>query len=282
MAAGAGDRTGSRANLAPAWWHETEGTMVGEYVDAGGVRTYYEVHGGGEPLVLLHGGLATAESWAMQVPAFAGRYRVYVPERRGHGRTPDVAGPITYGAMADDTAAFLDALGVRAARLIGWSDGAVVGVLLALRRPELAGRLVAIGQYLNPSGEAPGARAMLDRWGENPPEEVREVYDRVSPDGPGHFPTVLGKVARMWREEPDIPLADLAGIRAPVLVMQGDDDLVKVEHSAAIASALPDAQLAVVPGASHGLPLEKPELVNRIVLEFLDDRRPEKLLPLRG
>ena len=95
-----------------------------EYVNAGGVRTYYEIHGEGESLVLLHGGLATAESWAMQIPALAERYRVYVPERRGHGRTPDVAGPMTYEMMAEDTAAFLDAAGTGTAHLVGWSDGA--------------------------------------------------------------------------------------------------------------------------------------------------------------
>jgi pimeloyl-ACP methyl ester carboxylesterase len=108
---------------------------VGEYVNVGDVRTYYEVHGGGEPVVLLHGGFGTVESWAMQTPALAERYRVYVPERRGHGRTPDVNGPITYETMAADTAAFLEAAGTGAAHLVGWSDGAVVGMLVALRRP---------------------------------------------------------------------------------------------------------------------------------------------------
>jgi pimeloyl-ACP methyl ester carboxylesterase len=99
---------------------------VGEYVNAGGVRTFYEVRGEGEPLVLLHSGLATTESWAMRIPALAQRYRVYVPERRGHGRTPDVDGPITYETMA---------AGTGPAHLVGWSDGAVVGMLVALRRP---------------------------------------------------------------------------------------------------------------------------------------------------
>jgi pimeloyl-ACP methyl ester carboxylesterase len=81
---------------------------MGEYVNAGDVRTYYEVHGSGEPVVLLHGGFGTVESWTMQTPVLAERYRVYVPERRGHGRTPDVEGPITYETMAADTTAFLD------------------------------------------------------------------------------------------------------------------------------------------------------------------------------
>jgi len=255
---------------------------VGEYVNAGGVRTYYEVYGEGEPLVLLHGGLATAESWAMQVPALAERYRVYVPERRGHGRTPDVEGPITYEMMAADTAAFLDAAGTGAAHLVGWSDGAVVGMLVALRRPKLVRKLVVIGQYFNADGEVPEFRAMIDYWDSNLPEELHEVYDRVSPDGPEHFPVVLEKMMRMWREEPDIALLELAGVRAPALVMQGDDDIVKVEHSAAVSATLPDAQLAVIPGTSHMAPLEKPDLVNRLILGFLSDHRPEKMMSLRG
>src|SRR5688500_9883761 len=218
---------------------------------------------------MLHGGLATAESWAMQMPALAERYRLYVPERRGHGRTPDIEGPITYEMMAADTAAFLEAAGTGAVHLVGWSDGAVVGMLVALRRPELVRKLAVLGQYFNFEGEVPEFRAMVDHWGSDLPEEFHEVYDRVSPDGPEHFHVVLEKMMRMWREEPDIALSELAGVRAPVLLMQGDDDIVTVEHSAALAATLPEAQLAVVPGSSHMVPLEKPVLVNRLILKRL-------------
>jgi pimeloyl-ACP methyl ester carboxylesterase len=255
---------------------------MGEYVNAGGIRTYYETYGDGEPIVLLHGGLATAESWAMQIPALAERHRVYVPERRGHGRTPDVAGPMTYEMMAADTAAFLDAAGTGTAHLVGWSDGAVVGMLVALRRPELVRKLVVIGQYFNFDGQVPQFRAMIDYWGYNLPEELHELYDRVSPDGPEHFPVVLEKMMRMWREEPEISLPELAGVGAHALVMQGDDDIVKVEHSTALAATLPDAQLAVIPGSSHMAPLEKPDLVNRLILDFLSGYQPEKMMALRG
>ncbi len=92
----------------------------------------------------------------------------------------------------------------------------------------------------------------------------------------------MKKLMRMWREEPNIALPELEGIRAPTLVMQGDDDIVKVEHSATVAATLPDAQLAVVPGSSHMAPLEKPDLVNRLILDFLIDHQPEKMMSLRG
>jgi pimeloyl-ACP methyl ester carboxylesterase len=171
---------------------------------------------------------------------------------------------------------------VRAAHLVGWSDGAVVGMLLALRRPELVRKLVVIGQYFNADGQVPEFRAMIDYWDSNLPEALHEGYDRVSPDGPEHFPVVLEKMMRMWREEPNIALSELAGVRAPTLVMQGDDDIVEVEHSAALAATLADAQLAVLPGSSHMAPLEKPDLVNRLILGFLSDPQPEKMMSLRG
>jgi len=264
------------------WYEATKGVGVGEYMNAGGVRTYYEAYGDGEPLVLLHGGLSTAESWAMQIPALAERYRVYVPERRGHGHTPDVAGPITHEIMAADTAAFLDEAGTGSAHLVGWSDGAVVGMLVALRRPELVRKLVVIGQYFNFDGQVPAFRAMLDQWEYSLPDGLREAYDLVSPDGHEHFPMVMEKMMRMWREEPDIAFSELAGVRAPTLVMQGDDDIVEVEHSAALTATLPDAQLAVVPGASHIAPMEKPDLVSRLILDFLGNQQPEKMMALRG
>ena len=133
------------------------------YVDVAGLNTWHEVSGEGDPVVLLHGGFVGASSWASQAPALAGAgYRVYVPERRGHGHTPDVAGPMTYSVMAEDTIAYLDQVIGRPAHLIGWSDGAVVALLVAQRRPELVGHMVLIGQYYNSAGRVPGSS--LDRW----------------------------------------------------------------------------------------------------------------------
>jgi pimeloyl-ACP methyl ester carboxylesterase len=121
---------------------------------------------------------------------------------------------------------------------------------------------------------------MTEAWAAEPPEELRMCYDPYSPDGPGHFPVVFAKMMRLWREEPALDLAELAKIEAPTLVMQGDDDVVTVEHSAAVVRAVADAQPAVVPGASHALPLERPDLVNRLILEFLAAERPPSLMPL--
>ncbi len=253
------------------------------YVTVSGLRTYYEVHGAGRPVVLLHGGGMSAESWAQQVPALAEHYRVFVPERRGHGRTPDAEGPMSYAGMADETAALLDELGLREARVVGWSDGGAVAMHLALRRPDLVSKMVVIGAFANNDGATEGSAALLSGGEESLAmlhQMFEPLYTALSPDGPGHFKVVLEKWLRMWQEGPLLEVAELAGIGVPVLVMQGDHDGVRVEHSAQIARTVPDAQLAVVPGTSHTLPLEKPDLVNRMLLDFLGDEPAPMLFDL--
>ncbi len=242
----------------------------GEYVDAGGVRTYYELAGDGDPLILLHGGMCTVETLDAQTPALARRYRVYVPERRGHGRTADLDGPITYEVMAADTIAFMEAVGSGRAHLVGYSDGALVALLVALQRPELVDRLVLIGQYVNFEYLRPELEAMMGALTADVlPPMLRELYAAASPDGPEHFEVVFDKLAAVWRSDPGIAFARLADVQAPTLVLLGDRDAISLEHAAAMQRALPVAQLGVVPGATHALPMEKPELTNRLMLDFL-------------
>jgi pimeloyl-ACP methyl ester carboxylesterase len=241
------------------------------YVDAGGLRTYYEVVGAGEPLVLLHGGLFPIETIGGLTACLAERFRVYLPERRGHGRTPDVEGPITYEVMAEDTVAFLEAVGLGSADVVGWSDGALVGMLVAMLRPDLVRRLVMIGMHVNPDGQPPEAREMqkLDRMPDIIPQEVKDLYAAVSPDGSGHWQVVVDKMWRMWQTEPRIELGELVNVAVPTLLILGEHDLTTVEHGEAMARAMPDARLEVVARASHGLPMDEPELVSRLVFGFL-------------
>ena len=240
------------------------------YVEVGGLRTWHEVQGEGQPVVLLHGAFAGASSWSAQTPVLArAGYKVHVPERRGHAHTPDVPGPLTYGVMADDTVAYLDGVVGGPARLVGWSDGAVVALLVALRRPDLVDRQVLIGQYYNSSGKVSGGLVdQLTAGGDQVMGFLRTQYDQVSPDGPEHFPVVYAKMLQMIETEPELELASLAAVGAPTLVLQGDRDEVTLEHGAAVASALPEGRLAVVPG-THLLPLENPDVVNALLLWFL-------------
>jgi pimeloyl-ACP methyl ester carboxylesterase len=238
------------------------------YVDANGVHTYYEEYGAGDPLLLLHGGLSSADDMGMQTPALSERYRVILPERRAHGRTADVDGPITYDLMAADTIALMEALGTGPAHLVGWSDGGNVALLVAIKRPDLVRKVVAMGSHFagdeyeasvpplfQPDG--PVIAAMRDGWVER------------SPDGADHFPVVLEKMTACWFETYDIPGDQLARIAVPTLIMVGDDDIIRFEHTLDLYETIPDALLAVIPGASHLTPIEKPELVNRLILDFL-------------
>ena len=245
------------------------------YVDVNGLPTWHEVHGDGPPGVLLHGAFAGASSWAAQAPALArAGYRVHVPERRGHAHTPDVEGPLTYGVMADDTVAYLDRVVGGPAHLVGWSDGAVVGLLVAQRRPDLVDRLVLIGQYYNSSGKVPGGLTdQLGAGGDQVMGFLRTEYDQVSPDGPDHFPVVFAKMLEMLATEPELDLGSLAEVGAPTLVLQGDRDEVTLDHGAAVAAALPQGRLAVLPG-THLLPMESPEVVNPLLLWFLRSPQP--------
>lgn len=240
------------------------------YLDVAGSCTYYEVTGEGEPVVLLHGGLSGAGAWVGQVPTLVDAgFRVWTPERRGHGHTPDTAEPFTYASMVGETVTFLEAVVHARAHLVGWSDGAVVAARVAATFPELVDRLVLVGQYFDASGKVPdGLADSLDALLEHPPAVLVASYAAVSPDGPEHFPEVLRKTVDLWTREPDVPPGTLSSIQAPALVLQGDRDEVLLEHSAAVAATLPGGRLAVLPG-THALPLESPGPVNALLVDFL-------------
>ena len=252
------------------------------YADVNGVHMYYEESGAGDPVILLHGGFGGAHLFGAQVPTFAERYRVLVPEQRGRGHTPDVEGPISYQILADDIVAFLERSVGEPAHLVGVSDGGIVGLLVAIQRPELLRKLVTVGANFHRDGLLGGSM-----WTDASPDDAawaraRQQYAVVSPDGPDHFAVVFAKLHRMWREEPTLTESDLARIPIPVLVMAADDDVVVHGHTVRLYEALAHGQLAVIPGASHGVFLEKPELVNRIVLDFLaEEGDPQTIMPVR-
>ena len=240
------------------------------YVDVAGVSTYYEVSGQGDPVVMLHGALSGADGWSLQVPALVSAgFSVWLPERRGHGHTPDTSEPFSYRSMALETAAFLHTVVGQRCHLVGWSDGAVVAALVAMTSPELVDRVVLIGQYYDLAGALPdGLTGHLIALRDDPPGFLRGSYDQVSPDGPEHFVAVYAKTVAMISTEPQIALTELAAIAAPTLVLQGDRDEVRLEHSVAVAAAIPQARLAVLPG-THALPIESPSVVNALLVDFL-------------
>lgn len=240
-------------------------------VDLGGVRTWYAVDGVGAPLVYLHGGFSDADELKPVRAQYAARFQVYSPDRRGHGRTPDVDGPIEFERTSADTVAFLEEVVGGPADLVGFSDGATTALHVALRRPDLVRRMVMISGQYHRKGLLPGMfgddlDAAVTAMVGSP---LAQRYGRVSPDGPEHFPVVARKVMHSTFEEPRLDVGELSRVRARTLVVSGDDDVVALEHTLEIYRGIPDAELAVVPGTSHVLILEKPELVARLVLDFL-------------
>jgi pimeloyl-ACP methyl ester carboxylesterase len=249
------------------------------YVDILGHPTWVTVGTEKDPTVLLlHGGLSNSDVLLDAMGAQLGEsYRVAAFDRRGHGRTADTDAPFHYAAMADETIAFLEQLG-GPAHLIGWSDGGNVGLLVAMRRPDLVGRLVVIGSNYHHDGLLP-----LPTDDDSPLlEMLLQSYGERSPDGADHFGDVVGKTLTMFATEPELTVDDLRRVSVPVLVLVGDDDAIALSHTCSLYESIPGAQLAVVPGASHTLPMEQPEETVRIINRFLTgDATPTTLMPIR-
>ncbi|GAA1614030.1 alpha/beta fold hydrolase [Actinoplanes couchii] len=242
------------------------------YLRIGESDMYSEITGDGEPVLLLHGGWCSLESLRAQSDALISDHRVAAFERPGHGRTADIDGDYDYPGMVADTLAYLGTIGVPSAHIVGYSDGAIIGLLLALDHPERVRSLTAISANLDPSGftDSPGTVLKPPRRAkEEGPDRERMHYDRLSPDGPEHADVVLAKLFRLWTTEPHIKPADLARITAPVLVMAGDRDTVRPDHTLLIAASIPGAQLCLVPGTSHALVAERPELISALIEDFL-------------
>jgi pimeloyl-ACP methyl ester carboxylesterase len=179
--------------------------------------------------------------------------------------------------MTTDTVAFLEAVIGRPAHLVGCSDGAIVALLVARRRPDLVRRLVLVAGVFHLDGWVPSA---IDP-NIDPPEFLAQLYGEVSPDGLEHYPLVVAKLARMHVTEPTLAPDDLNEVTARTLVMVGDDDEVTLEHAIETYRALPDAELMVAPGTSHGLLVEKPDLCNRVILDFLTKDPVPTMAPIR-
>ena len=253
---------------------------MGELIDVRGVSTWHEVSGTGEPVVLLHGGLTHGDSWALQLPDIVeAGYRVHVPDRRGHGRSPDTDAPFHYQAMAEETIAYLEDVVGGPAHLVGHSDGAITILLAAIARPDLVKRLVLIGGNFHHEGLVP----KLNEFAADDPDVVYlgALYAEVSPDGADHWPVVHRKTVEMFHSEPTLSTADLAHITAPTLVLAGDDDIAYLSHTVEMFEALPDAQLGIIPGSSHIVIMEQPDLVNRLIISFLTETTPAQLMPRR-
>jgi pimeloyl-ACP methyl ester carboxylesterase len=235
------------AAVGPISWH---------WAKINGHRIYYAVGGNGATLVMLHGGGDSGEhSFERQIGIFSEQHRIVAPDQVGQGRTPDVAGPLSYSGMMQDTATLLQQLKLRNVDVVGFSDGGILALMLAVRHPELVRRLVISGVNVSPEGltaqNLEGLRAAQTRK----PRTIDE------------------KLAKLWLTSPtesELNLSMLAEIQQPVLVISGDRDAITLEHTLQIFHALPRAELCVLPGTDHLTFSGRSEWLNPIISAFLD------------
>lgn len=266
---------------------EEKGRSAGRYADVNGLRMYYEIHGDGPPLVLLHGALSGIESsFGRLLPSLARTRRVVAVEQQGHGHTADRDRPLSYGQMADDTIALLDRLGVENTDVLGYSMGAGVALELAVRRPALVRRLVLVSLAYNSDGLYPrileAERTMKPGDLEGTPWQAE--YARVAPN-PRDWPALIEKAARLDTEFEGWPAEAVRSIAAPTLIVIGDADVVRPEHAVEMlrllgggvpgeVAGLPRSRLAVLPGTTHVTMMERADWLAPMVEEFLDATLP--------
>jgi pimeloyl-ACP methyl ester carboxylesterase len=231
------------------------------------IQMYYAVYGEGDPVLLIHGGLAHADVWGFQVPALAQDHKVIVADSRGHGRSTRSEQPFGYKLMADDYLALLDHLGIDKVALIGWSDGGVIGLDIAIRHPERLSGLYAVGANYVPEGiketfaTDPTFNAAMERTSGD--------YARLSPT-PGEFDAFVEQISQMWATQPHYTKEQLQAIPVRTVIFSGDhDEAIKLEHTEEMAELIPNARLEIMKDASHFAMWQQPGAFNASVQNFL-------------
>jgi pimeloyl-ACP methyl ester carboxylesterase len=237
------------------------------HVEHEGARIWYATYGAGAPVFLLHGGLGHGGNWGYQVPGLVSSgHRVVLVDSRGHGRSTRDARPFSYELMASDVLAVMDALRLEKAAIVGWSDGACTGLVLARQAPARVAGVFFFACNMDPSGTKPfEATPTIDRCFARHTRDYEELS--ATPD---QFGTLAEAVGLMQRTQPNYSADDLADIRVPVAIVQAEhDEFIKLEHAEYLARSIPGAELVLLSGVSHFAPLQRPEQSNTAVRAFL-------------
>src|SRR5215216_1582773 len=255
---------------------------LGQQVEVNGVSLYVEEQGQGDPLVLIHAGLLSSGSWAGVVPLLAGSYRVITFDNRGHGRSTNPSGALSYEQMADDTAALIDVLGLERPFVGGWSDGGEVALQLGLRHPGLARALIAGGTSLEMGTEKVRSQMNaffhiddngvvdLDAFAGAFEQSLLPMLRQSHPHGEQHWQTIIQQSAAMWLTYSGLTREQVERITERTLVVVGDrDEHVPVEEAVRLFRWLPQAELAILPGTSHFRPMGDPVAFACSVMDFL-------------
>jgi pimeloyl-ACP methyl ester carboxylesterase len=238
------------------------------YAPVNGIRMYYAVFGEGPPVLLLHGGLANSDYWGDVIPRLVrSHYQVIVADSRGHGRSTRTAAPYSYELMASDVLALLDFLKVKRVDLVGWSDGGIIGLVIAMHHPERLRRLFAYAANADPSAARPEVET--DPTFARYLERTSSEYRALSPT-PGEYQAFLGQIQGMWAQQPNFTAAQLKQITVRTAIADGaHDEAIKREHTEYLARTIPGATLIILPDVSHFGMLQNPEEFSAAVLGFL-------------
>jgi pimeloyl-ACP methyl ester carboxylesterase len=238
------------------------------YVDHDGARIWYATYGSGASVIMLHGGLGHSGNWGYQVPALAeSGYRAVLIDSRGHGRSTRDSRPFMYELMASDVLTVMDVLRLEKAAVVGWSDGACIALILAMKAPARVAGVFFFGCNMDPSGvkEITEPNPILDRCLDRHAKD----YARLSAT-PDQFNSFAEAVGLMMKTQPNYSARDLAEIRVPVTIVQSEhDEFIKREHAEYLAQSIPNADFVVLTGVSHFAPLQRPEQFNDALLAFL-------------
>ncbi len=237
--------------------------------EVNGIKIHYAIYGQGSPVIFLHGGLANIDYWGNQVPAVAAHHTVILMDSRGHGRSTRDARPYGYDLMADDVVALMDVLKIPKADVVGWSDGGILGIDLAMRHKDRVGKVFAFAANTVTSGVVEGVEknptfaAYIERAGHE--------YSEHSTT-PKEYDAFVDQISKMWADQPNWTDDQLKVIDTPVLVVDGDhDEAIKRAHTEYIAATIPRAGLLILPNVSHFAFLQDPDQFNFAILHFLGD-----------
>jgi pimeloyl-ACP methyl ester carboxylesterase len=250
--------------------------QTGKYIAVNDIKVYYELYGEGEPLLLLHGNGGSIENFQLQIPEFAKHYRVIAVDSRSQGRSTDSDKELSYALMASDMVALIDSLKLGRVDVVGWSDGGIIGLEMAYNYPEKVKKLVAIGaNYSNKDFMATNDHIRMDSKdtlvirSRKIAQKYKNGLERLSPN-PERIPQIRRKLKALMVKYPNFTEKQLEKITTPTLVVVGDHDIISLDHTVTLYSDLPHAQLFVVPGATHIAPVEQPELINSLIIKFLE------------
>jgi pimeloyl-ACP methyl ester carboxylesterase len=233
---------------------------VGKYYNIRGFKMYAEVYGQGMPVLFIHGNGGSGGNFFKQVPYFAKKYKVIIADSRAQGRSADTGDSLSYNMMADDYAALLDAMKIDSAYVVGWSDGGINGLLLAIRHPGKVKRLAITGANLRPDTSA----VLQDIW-----NMVTPIYDGLKNKPEKNAEEKAGfKLMRLLVKQEPIPLTDLHKISCPVMVIGGDHDVIRPEHTIEIFMNIPTAYLWILPNSGHATPVLYADDFNKNINDF--------------